>query len=273
MATNKSPAFQFYTQDWLSDKNVKRLSYRAKGVYIELLAIMWNEGKDSIENDGDLPDILNLSPQEWEEIRVELQKENKEVFIEKDSVFISKRLQKERRKQKKWKKKCSEGGKRSAKVRWGKDIQKDGADKGSYDIVTPPLQVNGNSSSSSSFSSRTPFLIKNNVTLRDQYRTGNGTETNAERFCQCFLSKCSGPMIADIRCRHSEDQMAEDKNMLIGLARHIFVQYAQPGEKETQISLAFTLLVEQLGKKRLRKPMGTFRQAARRMWIDWEKAK
>ena len=40
----KSPAFQFYPKDWLADGNVRAMGHEARGIYIDLLAIYWNDG-------------------------------------------------------------------------------------------------------------------------------------------------------------------------------------------------------------------------------------
>jgi hypothetical protein len=43
----KSPAFQFYPKDWLTDDKVMGMTDAEKGVFIDLLAIQWlNEGVD-----------------------------------------------------------------------------------------------------------------------------------------------------------------------------------------------------------------------------------
>lgn len=42
--TEKSPAFQFYPKDWLSDGLVRAMGHEARGVYIDLLSIYWNDG-------------------------------------------------------------------------------------------------------------------------------------------------------------------------------------------------------------------------------------
>lgn len=38
-----SPAFSFYPKDWLSDSNVKVMTYDEKGVYIDLISMCWME--------------------------------------------------------------------------------------------------------------------------------------------------------------------------------------------------------------------------------------
>lgn len=38
-----SPAFQFYPKDWLSDAQVRAMTFEEKGVYMDLLAVYWLE--------------------------------------------------------------------------------------------------------------------------------------------------------------------------------------------------------------------------------------
>lgn len=42
--SDKAPAFQFYPKDWLSDGNVRAMGHEARGIYIDLLSIYWNDG-------------------------------------------------------------------------------------------------------------------------------------------------------------------------------------------------------------------------------------
>ena len=56
--TNKSPAFQFYPGDFLSDENVISMTFEEKGVYIVLLSNCWIQG--SIPADPDK--IMRLLP-------------------------------------------------------------------------------------------------------------------------------------------------------------------------------------------------------------------
>jgi len=41
MSTNKSPAFQFYPRDWLSDANLMLLEWGCRGMHLHLLCIAW----------------------------------------------------------------------------------------------------------------------------------------------------------------------------------------------------------------------------------------
>lgn len=42
--SGKSPAFQFYPDDWLADENVRLLSLAETGAYIDAIALCWREG-------------------------------------------------------------------------------------------------------------------------------------------------------------------------------------------------------------------------------------
>ena len=60
---DKSPAFQFYPKDWLTDPDVVCMNFAQKGAYITLLCYCWLEGQlpkndDYINQD----DVLNT----WE---------------------------------------------------------------------------------------------------------------------------------------------------------------------------------------------------------------
>src|SRR4030095_3596168 len=44
MATEKTPAFQFYPKDWLTDDKVQAMSLSERGLYITLLCHAWLHG-------------------------------------------------------------------------------------------------------------------------------------------------------------------------------------------------------------------------------------
>jgi len=100
----KAPAFQFYPKDWLSDAKVRRLSWPAKGVYIELLALMWNEGKDRLPDDDDIATILGIQVCEWHAFRAQFQRDTSHLFLEERGCLVSSRLREERRKQRRLRK-------------------------------------------------------------------------------------------------------------------------------------------------------------------------
>jgi hypothetical protein len=148
----KSPAFQFYPKDFLSDAKVIMMSREARGAYITLLCIDWLEDgfrKDllpqyaGITNDGSA--IAQLC----------------ECFIahpSKDGYVTNPRLQKERKKQEDYSKERSGSGKRGAKARWNRELAPMAQPSESHRLshgsaIKEPMAKNGSSSSSSSPSS------------------------------------------------------------------------------------------------------------------------
>lgn len=141
----KSPAFQWYVNDFLGSGKVAAMSLDEVGAYTLLLNYDWNE--------GGLPDELTpfgrwlkVSPRKaqilWDVVRPN--------FVLRDGRWYNPRLEKERAKQKAWAEKSARGGHASAIVRWG-----DG-DKGGDRVVTECLIPNGNTPSPSS----TPVTTK-----------------------------------------------------------------------------------------------------------------
>ena len=107
----KSPAFQFYPEAFLSDENVQLMNYEERGIYITLLSHCWLEG--SIPSDPEK--ITRLLKSGFLDLTHVLK-----CFTELEDNperLINPRLDRERTKQFEWKKKCSKGGKASAKKR------------------------------------------------------------------------------------------------------------------------------------------------------------
>jgi len=107
----KSPAFQFYPEAFLSDENVQLMDYEERGIYITLLSHCWLEG--SIPADpGKIARLLKLGEVDLAPIL--------KCFMESEDDperLINSRLDRERTKQFEWRKKCSKGGKASARKR------------------------------------------------------------------------------------------------------------------------------------------------------------
>ena len=115
---NKSPAFQFYPKDYLSDINVQVMSLSERGAYMNLLCHEWLEG--GLPDDDGMLSILSGLGKEWfgksgEKI--------KKCFTVKSGKFINPRLEKERKNQKDRRRKRSDAGKKGNKARWGKDSE------------------------------------------------------------------------------------------------------------------------------------------------------
>jgi len=138
---NKSPAFQFYPSDFLSDENVISMTFEERGVYITLLSNCWIQG--SIPADQDK--IKRLLPGYNGDGIPEQVMECFQPMEDNPGRLVHNRLEKERLKQDEWKEKCSAGGRKSAEIR-----QKKQDLKGSPRVVDDKLVVKSNSMSSSS---------------------------------------------------------------------------------------------------------------------------
>ncbi|NOS67941.1 MAG: DUF1376 domain-containing protein [Candidatus Peribacteraceae bacterium] len=109
---NKSPAFQFYPKDWLSDANVVSMTNEQKGIYITLLCHCWLEG--SIPSDvSALSRLCGVQVDRMKKLWPEIER----CFKQKGDGFIHYRLVQEGLKQKLWREKSSAGGIRSARIR------------------------------------------------------------------------------------------------------------------------------------------------------------
>ena len=150
----KSPAFQWYASDFLSDVNVIGMSLAARGAYITLISICWMEG--SIPADmGHLARLCGTTKEEMTDLWVMLDPCFKP-HPKDEARKIHPRLRKEEKKQSEWRKKCSTGG-----VRSGESRRKQA--KGSSRVVQQPYEVNGNKNPTLLSSSSTTLEEPTNV--------------------------------------------------------------------------------------------------------------
>ena len=141
----KSPAFQFYPGDWLSDENVVLMSNAARGLYITLLCHCWLEG--SIPADLDkLSKISNEKRKKFEKIWREVES----CFSKNGDTgrYVNNRLERERTKQEYYRKERSESGKLGANKRWLSHSSP----------IKQPLAKNSSSSSSSSSIKKNKYI-------------------------------------------------------------------------------------------------------------------
>jgi len=109
---NKSPAFQFYPDDWNNDINVIAMTAEEEGHYIRLCGICWKEG--SIPSDPEeVQSLLKSRCEKLEKITKCFYKNPKNNF-----QLLHKRLEKERKKQRVFRRKKSNAGKIGASKRW-----------------------------------------------------------------------------------------------------------------------------------------------------------
>ncbi len=113
---NKSPAFQWYPKDYLTDVNVEMMTLTEEGAYRRLMDYEWLS--ESLPNDHEkLARLCRVSLEQFEEMWPAIAP----CFKITPEKITHSRLAKERRKQKSFKKTKSDAGKRGAKARWGKD--------------------------------------------------------------------------------------------------------------------------------------------------------
>jgi uncharacterized protein YdaU (DUF1376 family) len=153
---NKSPAFQWYPADWLSDMRVRLLPWAAKGLYVDLLCYCWREGY--------IPSDSSAIAQLCGCHDLAMIEQCLELFCATDDPkkLTHKRLEKERIKQSEHRKERSNSGKKGAKTRWDKDKElqekKDSLANGL--AIKEPIAKNSSSSSSSSSTTTTTTTLK-----------------------------------------------------------------------------------------------------------------
>lgn len=140
---NKSPAFQFYPDDWNNDINVIAMTPEEEGHYIRLCGLCWKEGALP-SNREEVQSLLKKPCSTLDKIL-------KCFYInpKNDSQLLHKRLEKERKKQKAWRIKSAKGGRKSRKP---KELEIKKNDKGGVSTLTRVVEPNGNSMVSNSVS-------------------------------------------------------------------------------------------------------------------------
>lgn len=91
----KIPWFKLFVGDWLSDRRIKSLSYAAKGVYIDLLCLMWQEEGDTISLPLDmkvLASAVGMKESNFEKVWKELVRPGMELFEVSEGKIFSRQL-------------------------------------------------------------------------------------------------------------------------------------------------------------------------------------
>lgn len=167
---SKSPAFQFYPKDWLSDANVVSMTHEQKGIYLDLLCYCWLEGSlpSSV---GDIARLAKVDPNKMEKLWPSISV----CFRRRGSRLIHSRLLKEKLKQREWLRKSSLGGQASARLR--------NASKGGSTTLQPNgarvVQPNGNIPVFS-LQSSSPLKSKSNGDLLKSGKPGTDGLTGYE---------------------------------------------------------------------------------------------
>lgn len=115
MAAEKSPAFQFYPKDLLSDLNFKAMSLQERGAYFTLIAVCWLE--QSLPSDqATLARVLGVPLPAFKKLWPRLAP----CFRDVDGRLVHPRLESEREKQAHNRRRAEDRGNKGASKRWSK---------------------------------------------------------------------------------------------------------------------------------------------------------
>jgi uncharacterized protein YdaU (DUF1376 family) len=153
--TGKSPAFQFYPKDFLSDANVLAMSLTELGAYWKLTCICWNEG--SLPADvKSLARLLGIpaghASRLWQAIAP--------CFKERDGRLTHPRLEGERKKQAEFRQRQADNGRKGGRPS-GKGLGSSG--------VTQPQAKESSSSAISNLQSSSAKRVKTHAGPRDRW--------------------------------------------------------------------------------------------------------
>ena len=141
----KSPAFQFYPDAWLSSLDITLMTPAEEGAYIRLLCHAWLSPDCSLPTDSAALRTLSRLGPAWPKSEERIRSK----FREEDGRLYNDRLLVERRKQDEWRRKSSEGGRKSVATKCQP------MNKGGSRVVEKWLEPNGNSLSLVSVSDKT----------------------------------------------------------------------------------------------------------------------
>jgi uncharacterized protein YdaU (DUF1376 family) len=90
----KIPYMRFYPGDWLSDPKVRRLTWEQKGIYIDMLSLMWKNGENaSLPDDPDaIASMLGIQKRKFLKIFRVFFEKNFEIFFRADGRIFQKRV-------------------------------------------------------------------------------------------------------------------------------------------------------------------------------------
>jgi uncharacterized protein YdaU (DUF1376 family) len=134
--TTKSPAFQFYPDDFLGSGKVGTMTTDEVGAYTLLLCLEWNE-TGFVYDEEELARWCRLSRAKFRKAWTRVSR----CFVERDGRLFNPRLDAEREKQAIWREKSRKGGLTSGQHRSKPNVN------GGSTVVQPPLEPNGNGGS------------------------------------------------------------------------------------------------------------------------------
>jgi uncharacterized protein YdaU (DUF1376 family) len=176
--STKSPAFQFYAQDWLSSVDISLMTLAEEGAYHRLLCWAWTQEDCGLPSDDISLAHLSRLGDDWPKSKDKILRK----FRPERGRLYNDRLLAERCKQADWREKSSRGGKNSALNRMRKG--------GSTTVPTngQPTHLKGGVSLQSSSSSRTVVPLTNQTHL--ELRSGDELGKNlVGSFQKIFLGE------------------------------------------------------------------------------------
>ncbi len=176
----KSPAFQFYPNEWLGSQNVTLMTAAEEGAYIRLLAYAWGNIDCGLEDDDQILSVLSRLGEGWfngGSLKV------RKCFIERNGKLYNERLLEERKKQEEWAEKSRQAGIKSGKVRNFKRLNPEGW---LNQVSTGPVEPNTNTSSSSSSSSSNKYINATFDEFWKLYPTRKGRKLGKKKALEYF---------------------------------------------------------------------------------------
>lgn len=206
---SQSPAFQFYPKDFLTDIKVVLMPPAVRGMYVTLLCHDWLQ--DGLPEDAIwILCASGMTQEEWLKGSWPLLQGCFTKHPKKSNTLTSWLLIGARASQEKWRKKCSEGGKKSAATRKALALSVGYERKGSSKIVPTNDQLNGNSPSPSPSPIYTegskdpsvtpPKILPEKITLAPRISmTKESAQTLIEEFgresCEYYKKVCSDYLV------------------------------------------------------------------------------
>lgn len=192
----KKPAFQFYTGDWAKDPGVKRLSPREKGVYLELLILMFDsEGYVLPMSDRDLMHCINFRTEDSEEtcsvdaiFRKVLDRlfECGVIHKTEDGRLYNKRILRDLEEKDELSQKRSEAGKLGNEKRWGENRKPNRICDNFAIANTSQGAIEKNRSSTSTSTSSSTSVLKEKINKKENLSPGTLPQNEQEAVDMCM---------------------------------------------------------------------------------------
>ena len=116
MKETKAPSYQFYPDKWLAD--TRRLTWKAKGLYVDILQVIWMQFQDTCSIPDDpkfIASELGCTEQEWLDARADIMSEHRPLMEVKSNRLFSNGLWKEHEKQRLKRSRLADNGRKGGR--------------------------------------------------------------------------------------------------------------------------------------------------------------